>query len=99
MRLNLLPELGALPIEYLDVDRIERFKAERLAAGVHRKTLNNLLVVVRAVLQLALERREIAAVLIVRGLPVAARLCIAPPRWLATAHDMARDSASARPRH
>ncbi|HET9954915.1 MAG TPA: hypothetical protein VFQ61_10450 [Polyangiaceae bacterium] len=79
LRRHLLPEFGALPIDQLDVERIERFKAERMAAGTHPKTLNNLLVVIRAVLQLAVERGAIAAVPIVRSLPLAERARAALP--------------------
>ena len=54
-RRHLIPALGKLRLDELDARTIERYKADKLEAGLHPKTINNQLTVLRRMLAIAAE--------------------------------------------
>src|SRR5260221_8673250 len=55
VRLHLEPEFGALRLDTIGPQDIERYKAKKIAAGLNPKTINNHLTVLRRVLAVAAE--------------------------------------------
>lgn len=84
LRAHLLPAFGAMPLDAISSAAIERFKAERLRRrtrgreGLHPKTINNLLTILRKCLVTAVEWGELKHLPVVRFL----RLGPVPYRYL-----------------
>jgi integrase len=68
LRVHLLPEFGALRLDQVGLAEIEAYKANKLGAGLSKKTVNNHLTVLRKLLSTAVEWKKLTAVPQVRWL-------------------------------
>jgi integrase len=62
LRKHLLPAFGRLKLDQIDAARIETFKAQKVKEGLSKKSVNNLLTVLRKLLALAQEFGELSTV-------------------------------------
>lgn len=74
---HLLPALGHVPLSEIDSGAVERYKATALARGLHPKTVNNHLAVLRRALNVAVEWGRLPRAPVVRRLQLPPREVVA----------------------
>ncbi|MEO5927200.1 MAG: tyrosine-type recombinase/integrase [Patescibacteria group bacterium] len=68
LRRHLVPAFGTLPLNAIGAEAVEAYKAEKLAVGLHPKTINNHLLVLKKCLRTALEWDRLARLPVIRAL-------------------------------
>lgn len=93
IRVHLAPELGGLPLEAIDYQRIERLKASRLARGLSKNSVDHVLTLLGSMLRHAKALGWLACDLP----PIKKYRPKAPPyRWLRTEEEILRFLRAAR---